>query len=265
MKTIKITGILTCLQPLYHGGDEKTGSETLLRRQYFRVGNDITAVPIVSGNAIRGILRRLIFKDLMDSVELTDPTIKQIHTYLSGGILESVAEKESGRLDIEARKKFSKIPPIALFGFSFANQIFDGKMKVAQALPICKELAEFTLIESEKSVFEFLDFQHFTRKDEVRDRQEDEAAVQMMVRNEIFVPGTQFSHSFVLEDTNDLEDSCFAYLLDLFIQRPYLGGKSSVGYGEVQLNYQHNFSKNAYVSHIKEKKDEIRETLELIQ
>lgn len=54
----KIKGILTALSPVYHGGNEKTGSVVLLNRLKFIVDGKPTDVPIISGNQVRGRLRR---------------------------------------------------------------------------------------------------------------------------------------------------------------------------------------------------------------
>ncbi len=64
----KVEGILTALSPVFQGGNEKTGSTVLLNRLKFIVDNKSIDVPIISGNSVRGRLRRLITRDFLEKV-----------------------------------------------------------------------------------------------------------------------------------------------------------------------------------------------------
>ena len=48
-----IPGYITASSPISHQGDEKTGSESLLRRMSYIINDKKTEIPILSGNAIR--------------------------------------------------------------------------------------------------------------------------------------------------------------------------------------------------------------------
>ena len=65
---LKVRGFLKAKSPIFHGGDEKTGSVVLLRRMKFIVDEEPTDVPYISGNAVRGVWRRLIFKDMLEKI-----------------------------------------------------------------------------------------------------------------------------------------------------------------------------------------------------
>ena len=60
------------LSPLHHGAfSTDTGNVGLVRRESVRLSTgEVVAVPCVSGGAIRGILRRLIMRELLDRLGL---------------------------------------------------------------------------------------------------------------------------------------------------------------------------------------------------
>jgi len=67
----RIRGQIKLLTQLVHHGDEKTGSTPILRTMtiWSEALQKHVRVPFVSGNAIRGMLRRLIMRDLLELVD----------------------------------------------------------------------------------------------------------------------------------------------------------------------------------------------------
>lgn len=264
MKTKIYRGYLIAMSPISHQGDEKTGSESLLRRMSYVIDGKKTEVPVISGNSIRGVLRRYLMADLLDTCEYTLTNMKLYHTLFSGGMLESVDKKQTGIINIGLKRRIRKIlPPISVLGTALGNQIFEGKLKVNMALPICKELQQFLpddlKIEPTPSFYEFLDFTFTTRRDDLREeRDEDEQAVQMLVNFEVFATGTPFYHEFILCDFNDVEEGVLARMINLWKQQPYIGGKSAIGLGKLQLNYEYDAdSERVYREFISDNKDKI--------
>jgi len=272
MKTKIIKGYIIAQSPIHSGGDEKTGSESLLRRLSYVIEGKRVEVPVLSGNAIRGILRRELMVDMLTRLDYKLTNAKIYHMLFSGGMLESVDEKSSGVIKIGLKRKIRQtIPPISVLGSSLGNQIFEGKLKIGMALPICKELKDFLPdeleIKPETSFYEFLAWTFTTRRDDLREeRKEDEQATQMMVNFEVFAPGTPFYHEFILNNTNDVEEGVVARMLNLWKQKPYIGGKSSIGLGKLKLNYDYNeLSENVYLSFIEEKKEEMSTMLKELE
>ena len=74
------------------------------------------------------------------------------------------------------------------------------------------------------------------RLDDLKDSSDGEVH-QMKYEFETLIMGSKFFHQFVLEDCNDVEKSCFSHMFKLWCERPYIGGKSSVGYGKLSLDY----------------------------
>lgn len=271
MSSVNIVKIVFQLQsPTFHGSDEKTGSETLFRRLKFILDDGrIEEVPYISGNEVRGQLRRLTMRDFLKLVGYEVKSLRLYHALFSGGVLEEVEEKSTPQLDIELRRKIRKyLIPVSLFGFAILNQVIESKLKVMHALPICRELKNYLPEDIvsryssyvQKSFYEYLDWTFHTRHAEERRVSEEEPTVQMLYRFEVLIPGTLMYIEIVCDDCSDVELSCLARIVKLWQNHPYIGGKSSTGYGkikfiEIHSDFEMNDSK--YIQYIQNNKNEI--------
>lgn len=269
----EIEGTVTALTPIFHGGDEKTGSTPVLRTIMVYVdGIGEVPIPYLSGNGIRGKLRRLAIKDFLDMLEYEITNTKLHHALFSGGVLESTSDT-TGVIDLAFRKKVRELmPPVAIFGCALGNQMIQGNLIVEHMWPICEEYKPYLPEEyqkdprAERPIRTFTDQSFITRRDDLREeREEDEQAVQMKVDYECFVPGTKFYHRFVLQLPDQLQLSCFGRILDLFEAMPYIGGRSSSGDGKVMLNYKNKPDASLYLEFVQEKKDDIVKLLKELE
>jgi len=284
----RIRGALTALSPVFHGGSEKTGSVVLLNRLKFIVNGRPVDVPIVSGNQVRGRLRRLLARDFLDlagyQMDLSQRSYQKLyHTIFAGGILtEAEEESESGTVDLALKFRIVRyLLPLRLFGCSYANQMVEGRVLVGHMLPICKELAEYTAVPSDISFHQLIAHTFQTRRDELRaprrggqqqegqggGRGEEEQAVQMMVEYECFAPGTRFAHEIILETTREGEELDLSTLyraVELWQQKPYIGGKSAVGFGKLRIEYvwPRQVDSGAYLRFVEGNRDEIVKVLD---
>lgn len=274
----RIEGILMALSPIFHGGNEKTGSTVLLNRLKFIVGDKPIDVPIISGNGVRGRLRRLLTKDFLEKVgyqmDLSQKSYQKLyHTLFAGGVLTSAEEESaSGTIDLSLKSKLIKyVLPLRLFGASYSNQMIEGRLLVGHMLPICKELKEYTGIDSDISFYQLITRAFQTRRDELRtsskkeDEDEDET-VQMIIDYECFAPGTKFYHEFILTTSAESEAQDLSTLyrtIELWKQAPTIGGKSSVGFGKLKIEYKwpKDVSDKPYLEFIEKNKDEISRAL----
>ena len=273
MRTIAIDGVIEALSPIVHFGDEKTGSSPTLRTiaVYSPTDDAIIDLPVISGNAIRGMLRRLVMADMLERVGYQLNSTKLHHALFTGGILESTDEA-SGVLDLALKNRVrERIPPLALFGTALGNQMIRGCLTVEFAFPVCAERREYLPPalaadpRARRSVREWTAFSFKTRRDDLRaERAEDEQAVQMKVDYEHFVVGTLFSHRFVLIEPSALELSCFAHMLDLWRERPYVGGKAASGHGKLRIVYDCPATPDAYLRYLETEQQSIRELLDEI-
>lgn len=275
MQIMRVEGRFKALSPVYHGGNEKTGSVVLLNRLKFIVDGEPVDVPIISGNALRGRLRRLIMQDLCRQVGWdfnfeNKRHMKLYHTLFAGGVLSEVEEEaESGRIDLAMKAALLKIPPIALFGLSYSNQIIEGRLKVGHLLPICRELQDYTGVKSKVSFYQLIGRAFQTRRDELRitppePEPEKNEAVQMLIEYEVFSAGTEFYHEMIVENSSSLLLSCLARAIELFKADPFLGGKSSVGFGKLQVNYSLDAASDQYMQYIAENMEQIYNMLDAL-
>lgn len=265
MKNIKVEGIITALSPIFHGGNEKTGASQLLRRQKFFVDGEAKELPIISGNAVRGYTRRLVMADFLTTVNFKITNISLYHALFSGGVLEQVSG-EGGKLNIDLRRKIrTYLPPVAVYGTSYGNQIFSGKMRVYELFPICLETKDL-LPENISSlcthdIYTFLDHSFFTRKEQAGtaglEKKDEDPTVQMKVDLEVFVPGTKFFHGFSLENPNSVEESLLGHIIALWTNFSYIGGRSSSGFGHIKLSYNNVPDNSPYLTFLEENKEQI--------
>ena len=276
----RVTGILTALSPIFHGGNEKTGSVVLLNRLKFLVNGKPTDVPIVSGNQVRGRLRRLLSRDFLElagyQLDLSQRKHQKLYlTLFAGGVLTAVEEEESGVIDLNLKSRIVKyILPVRLFGASYANQMVEGRVLIGHLLPVCRELREFIGVDSDVSFYQLITRMFQTRRDELRvpvkkkesGGEEEEEAVQMIVEYECFAPGTRFHHEIILETTRDSEELDLSTLyraVELWKQKPFIGGKSSIGFGKLRIEYEwpKQTGSSAYIEFVEKSKSEIASVL----
>jgi CRISPR/Cas system CSM-associated protein Csm3 (group 7 of RAMP superfamily) len=274
MRVVRVQGRLTALSPIYHGGNEKTGNVVLLNRLRFIVGGKPVDVPVISGNQIRGRLRRLLARDFLQlagyRLDLSQKKHQKLyHTLFAGGVLTEVEEGESGVVDLDLKARLVKyVVPIRLFGASYSNQMVEGRVLVGFALPICRELRDFIGVDSDVSFYQLIARAFQTRRDELRiGKGEDDETVQMIVEYEVFAPGTQFFHELVLETEEEsyaLDLSALYRAVKLWQEEPYVGGKSSAGFGKVKIEYwwPSGVSDSAYLRYVEENRDEIQKALD---
>lgn len=254
----KWEGTITVLSPLAHNSDESLGVDTKYRRiKYFVDGKGI-AIPVYSGNAFRGILRRLLARDFLDRIGIEKVSDRLYYALFAGGSLEKGSSQEF--IDVGFRRDLRRhIRFLSLLGTAFQNNILPGILDVGIGIPIAKETQAYTGIADERSVFEMLTEVFYTRRDDLEDRAGDKTeAQQMKYTIECLVPGTQLHHTFTLTQANGLEQSCFGAAIALFLKDSVLGGKSGTGHGRVSLAYAPEFpSPDAYWADVEEKKEEI--------
>ena len=73
--------------------------------------------------------------------------------------------------------------------------------------------------------------------------------------------GTNLVSSIVIENSNDIEESCLESIIEKFKEMPFIGGKSATGHGEVEVFYEGKKGSELYYNHLEQNKDEIREWL----
>lgn len=263
---------IKCLSPLAHFGDEMCGTMQTARRIKYRIGDRYIDVPVYSGNALRGILRGLLMQDLLEKLDMSVKSISQavFYTLFNGGSLKS-----GGIEDLEFKDKLTECcPALVLMGSAFGNQMTEGKAKVGILRPICCELNDYNTNQTDTSLYSGMINEVFqTRHDRLKAKTENvsdayevpKETVQMKYEFEALSPGTELETEICVEYGNELEQSCMAYAIELLKQSGHLGGKSSEGYGKVEITCDSNVTGELYNKFIDENKDKIKEFLEYLK
>jgi len=248
--------------PLCHFGDEKTGTMQLARTMKFEYEGEYIDAPVLSGNAFRGELRRIAMRDYLERIGVIEEGISAKLYYLlfTGGALTS----GSRYVEVGERRKMRELcPPLSLLGSAIGDQIPEGKMKVGIFKPVCKEIAAFTGIESNKSFYDMLEEIFYTRRDDLKSKDfnisneaKHENAIQMKYEMQCISAGAELVGSIMIENSNTVEEACLMSTLDRFKQSPFVGGKSATGHGEVEIIYACS-SAQPYYDYIEVKKAEM--------
>ena len=135
------TGTLQASSSIAHDG-ERRGTVSLLRRERLVTpGGEFVHVPVISGNALRGSLRRtacdLFVEALSLEGELSLPAAQLLRA--GGGALHksSKAPLTGSRL---ARLR-QLVPPVAVFGGTAGSRTLSGALQVGKVIPHLAETA----------------------------------------------------------------------------------------------------------------------------
>lgn len=263
MQNNKMEIVVTMLlkSTLAHFGEEKLSTTSLCRRQEFVIAGKKTPIPVYSGNALRGICRRLLMKDFFELAEIKSIGVKFYHTLFTGGALKSGVSLSTMA---EKTQLVTLIPPLSLFGAAIGDTILQGKMQFGICYPICKELNEYNKQQSDISYREFITDTFHVRKDDTKsevlslsDEERDENPTQMKYDFEGLAAGTQLETHIVIENANEIEIACMGRVMNLLREKSKIGGKNSIGYGNIEVDYK-PFDDVPYVNFIKDNAEAIR-------
>ena len=217
-------------------------------------------IPFLSGNSIRGILRRLVMRDFCKQAGIVRLSKDNYHQLFTGGNITDSTRFE----DIGHREEYIWMcPMIGLLGSAIGNMTIEGDLKVGCARPVCREHGN-----GEVSFWELLGIEFGTRRDDSKLEtdiaivalDEEAPTTQMKYGYEVLVVGTRLTHQFVCTAEDSLGQSAFWRMLKLFKEQPFIGGLSAVGNGEVQLGYEvPEGSDREYLEHLSENREAIQE------
>jgi CRISPR/Cas system CSM-associated protein Csm3 (group 7 of RAMP superfamily) len=282
--TEAVVGGATAISQIHTGADAQTGNKQLLRKEKIRVldGNTFEDVPFVSGNSIRGHLRRLLAEDLVQRLDYTITDERLYHLLRAGGVLEKDGKAE---IDVGLRRTIrNTFPLIDLLGGSTGNQMFEGTVNIHHLALICEENNYRNETQSDISWREFVSEMHQTRMHDEPDdtgmdvdfgfdsdaedntESDDVDSHQMIYHFDVLIPGAQFEHSVKFESrTTDLARSCLLHGLRLWQEEGTIGAMSAAGLGRVDISYELDLSEaDRYTEYVDEQGGEIIEALDTI-
>lgn len=246
MKT-EIRMIVTCRAPLAHGsfgGD--TGNATGFRRMSVVGADGMPSVPVVSGNAFRGAMRRVVMRTLLDGAKLTRESVTESHgpavwdrlyaAVVNGGHLESSETRVSPD---EIRELRRALPPLSLFGSALYSWLLPGHMDVGILWPRCRETSEGRLTTTYSDVMaeDLVEEVSYVRHIEREEQDPDVSGVTPMPTTiEVLKTGTVLESivSFAAHASPAERGAWIHGAMTL----GKLGGKGSSGHGRVDVEIQ---------------------------
>ncbi|MGL5825730.1 MAG: RAMP superfamily CRISPR-associated protein [Nocardioides sp.] len=259
MRTMTWDGTLTAISSIAHGGETR-GTITLLRRELVATpAGDLVHIPIVSGNTLRGRLRRLgeeLLRDAVGYEGLLHPAAA--HALRGGGSLAKTGHEPLSGSRLQQLREL--VPQIGVFGAAGGGTIINGALDVGKVVPHLSETAHITGAGTTRSAFSATQLEGYTRQDDEDSHDfvgviagTDQSAAlafdetgrpepvlrgnnQMLFHVETFPAGTVFSTWMRLRRPSPLEASFFLEVLDTFRGDGRLGGRIGIGHGQVRVD-----------------------------
>lgn len=241
--------VWTLTSDMHHGADQKSGNVNLFRRH--KVFEPLTGrhcyVPFMSGNAVRGLWRDMVMGRWLSLLGLksTDIPPERAHSLLAGGAVAPGADTATVNNAVRRRAR-ELCPPWDLFAGCTDQQIMSGRVRVGDAVLVCRENAwrvrELVdpaatlgdLAARLPSAVEMTKLRQLTRHKHADLEKSD--GVQMLVNHELLVQGSQMVHTLQLwgiDGVSEVTKSCLADLLADFRDVGSVGAGAAHGFGSI--------------------------------
>jgi hypothetical protein len=255
-RTITWSGTLTAVSSIAHGGETR-GTITLLRREIVtQPSGQLMYLPVISGNTLRGRLRRLgeeLLRDELRYEGLLSPATA--HALRGGGALAKTSHEPLTGSRLQSLR--SLVPQIAVFGAAGGGTIINGALDVGKVVPHVVESNHITGAHATLSAFSATQLEAYARQDDAaghdfadvlaasttaemrfdtqgRPDPRQSSGSQMQFHVETFPAGTVFSTWLRLRRPTGIEVDFMLDVLDAFASDGRLGGRVGVGHGQIQ-------------------------------
>ena len=278
LKDYKIKLTITAVSPIaiIENNDTEPGGNIVTRIKktaaVIQDGNNVKIdyIPYLPANGIRGLLRRLATKKLVDAVKENDKIEElkdvDLHAMLSGS-----GVSKSGLKFKEIEEIREKNPILSLFGTGI---LMAGKLKVADVIPPDKENAKNlvrrqTFVKVDDILMGTKFSQLYTKKQiedweksveensEARKKDRDskklaketnvasdeeaktkKSSIQHFAQREYIASGATFNGGFFLEKASKLELGMFLHALESFMENGRLGSSQNIGFGVIDIHIE---------------------------
>lgn len=270
VKAQTIAGLCLALSPVVHneileiGAPVTKGEAKRARTMTFLVKNandayEAVPVPIVSGNAVRGLMRRLIVDHSLDELGLTGDAFgalfdsneearRTLFLLRNGGLTaKSVSPKPIGVGGYDRLRK--GVPFLALLGGNYQGHHIESCCQIGFLVPLTKETVNYGLNGMPAEITAKVDperlpvivmvnnapaIRYTRRAGEEKEGSEDKEA--MIYGTEVIPPGVTF-YSFNTCVTDD-EGAALAFRagMAMLAEHGYIGGMKGRGHGRVSFD-----------------------------
>lgn len=246
MTIIRYSGVATARSSIVHGA-QALGTITYLRRERFLLpDNSQTDIPVISGNAWRGILRDTAADLWFEKVGSPKMPLAIAHALWSGGALAKVAGPTLTGARLASLRK--AVPVVGLFGTAGGGRIIDGCLQVGKMIPICNETAHLIPKEFQydkmPSLWDITQIESYSRnalppKKAILQNEEtkEEPFDPMRFGVETFISGTKFYTWINLTHPTQDEHNFFLETMQSYLLGPRIGGLAGTGHGDLSFDF----------------------------
>lgn len=237
--------LIHTLSPLSHGAFDvvDAGNASMLRKEPVVSLPGAPLVPCISGNSLRGQMRRVVMRDLLGRAALgphsgmKPKSWDMLYGALANGGHLTGSEKSPSPEEI--RRVREALPPLSLFGSALYRWLLQGRMRVSWLWPRCTETVAGGLVSDSGPVVDAGDLitevgmvRHIEREHqspEVTGVTPMPVTIEAIATGTVLETGIRFSSS-----ATEVERAVAAWALD---QIDVLGGKSAGGMGHVRIEH----------------------------
>lgn len=283
MQTLEWMGLVTALEPLAHNGGQILGTTSMVRRQAVVVDGRREEIPVISGNSLRGKLRRIGMRHFCRALgygvdtetgEVRGLSREAYYFLFSGG---SLTKDSAKALDLAAEDDLRRlIPLVSLLGGTNGSRPMHGKLQVGALIPVCRETAALLpapyVEEAQRlSYTALLDEHMHTRRDDLHEAQyvhrlvaapssvlglladarptrEPSTPTQMLYHTETLAAGATFAWRITLVDVTDVERDAWLTTMAEWARLPTVGAKAAVGFGRVRVQFDHWLTIDSHIT-----------------
>lgn len=253
MESKRYSFSFTAKSPISHGefsDGVDTGNIMLFRRlPMISKSGTICSIPAISGNALRGAMRRLLTRELFDVL-----CFRHDKLYLAlanGGALEKTLDQYIRPEKVRETRML--LPILSAFGSALYTYMLPGVLNMGFAVLQCVELGTGDNVSSELVA----DVGMTRHLDRTEADTGDAKPMPYMV--ETVIPGARFDCEFMfLDSAVDIDKATVFHGLNLLRS---VGGKSASGFGFIELSER--FDDSAYLAYLDGIDDEYREKVKI--
>lgn len=302
MKT-QIASVVTLgrsLSPIVHnevmhfGYEYPKGASKKQRRMPIMVEKDGQVfreeVPVISGNAARGLERRLLIDRTFDALEVNleglignkEDARRVLFFFRNGGLTPKNTKALKVHVSVYEQTK-AKLPFLDLLGGVYQGHHFEGAAKIGVLMPVTKETYS---IFSKAIPQKYRDILEGSPLPELNDLTgevrytrraaggESEDKESMIYGTEVIPAGTYFINWSSVITPYDHTMKAFRAMLWLLSEYGYVGGMSGRGHGQISFDMQYTDNNGSreinqndyleYLDYLKKNKQDILETMKNI-
>lgn len=237
-----LTATMRLLAPLHHS--EFGGHKSNIvghRKAPVVMPEGVEHVPVVSGNALRGRMRRIVMRDLLDQcgLQVGAPGYDRIYAAVANG--GTLTGSDNNVNPAAIRNMREVCPPLSVFGAALYSYMLPGRMSVGFCWPVCNVTLAKGLVSERHGLnglnASYLEWETAYVRLPEKERQNTEATKvgPMPYTIEIVPPGVVLESEIrFAADSTPIEMSCAAWALD---RVESLGGKDGIGMGRLAMTH----------------------------